>query len=51
MRAVRRGDARLLTADVLGGSCFSDGRGIISGSAVGNHPLLTGDDKRRVNWR
>ena len=28
------------------------GEAVISGSTVGNHPLLTGDDKRRVKlWR
>ncbi len=43
VRAVRRGDT--LTINGAGAA-------VISGSTVGNHPPLTGDDKRRVKlWR
>ena len=49
MRAVRRGDTLTINGEMFWVDRVSpdDGEAVISGSTVGNHPLLTGDDKRR----
>ncbi len=54
VRAVRRGDTLTINGEMFWVDRVSpdDGEAVISGSTVGNHPLLTGDDKRRVKlWR
>lgn len=52
MRAVRRGDTLTINGEMFWVDRVSpdDGEAVISGSTVGNHPLLTGDDKRRGNY-
>ena len=54
VRAVRRGDTLTINGEMFWWIVFlrMTGEAVISGSTVGNHPLLTGDDKRRVKlWR
>ena len=54
VRAVRRGDTLTINGEIFWVDRVSpdDGAVVISGSTVGNHPPLTGDDKRRVKlWR
>ncbi len=52
VRAVRRGDTLTINGETfwVDGFLRMTGAVVISGSTVGNHRQLTGDDKRRVNY-